>query len=440
MKVGDLVTNSEITMTIALAIIIAAGFLILFYFITKEKQQAALFKGQLERAENEINFLRLDKKSLEEKNAEKISSLQEKLLDFEKQNELLKQASAQFERQKAEWQKDKETILFQLAEDLMKKNHEQQNKFSLQQQENVKKITENLFKNFETVTAKLTALDDEMKKSTQDIAQTRNALLSPGGAGRTAEITLENILKSSNLMERESLNSVGDYVLQSHFGSASGSEAKRPDAIIFLPNNQIVVVDSKSSPYFLELEEAKNEEDKKEILSKIKISFRKHLEDLKRKDYAAPLFDELRSSNISDYKIFSVMFLQTEQMLEVIKKADKEFEQRAFEAGIIVATPVVLIHLLSSVKFIIDRIKQEKNIEALKIEVQKLLDSLVGVVKESGELGRLMNKALGNYNKLAKNLNKTISLSKNISALGIDGKKSGEVKMLEEFAAEDESA
>jgi len=431
---ADLVTNSQNTMTIALAIIIACGFPLMMYFSSKEKQRSAMFSGQFERAENEVNFLRLEKKSSEEKLNEKINLLQEKLLQFEKQNELLKQASAQFEKQKAEWQKDKETILFQLAEDLMRKNHEQQNKFSLQQQENVKKITENLFKNFESVTSKLTALDDEVKKSNSEILQTKNALLSPGGAGRTAEITLENILKNSNLLEKETLNSVGDYILQSHFSSAA--QGMRPDAILFLPNNQIVVVDSKSSPYFLELEQAKNEEEKKEIFAKIKISFRKHLEDLKRKDYAAPLFDELRSANISDYKIFCVMFLQTEQMLEIVRKADREFEQRALEAGIIIASPVALIHLLSSVKFIIDRSKQEKNVEALKIEVQKLLDSLVGVVKESGELGRLMNKALNNYNKLAKNLNKSITLSKNISELGIEGKKSEELKLLEEFEEE----
>ncbi len=426
-------------MTIALATIIAIAFPILIYFSASEKQRSALFRGQLERAENEVNFLRLEKKSSEEKSSEKINFLQEKLLKLEKDNELLKQSKEHFEKQKIDWQKDKETILFQLSEDLMKKNHEQQNKFSLQQQENVKKITEDLFKNFETVAAKLTALDDEVKKSSNDILHTKNALLSPSGAGRTAEITLENILKNSNLLEKESLNSVGDYVLQSHFQVDASSEAKRPDAIIFLPNNQIVIVDSKSSPFFLELEMAKSDEEKKEILGKIKTSFRKHVEDLKRKDYVATLFEELRSRDISDYKIFSVMFLQTEQMLEVIKKSDKEFEQRAFESGIVVATPVVLIHLLSNVKFIIDRVKQEKNIVALKIEVQKLLDSLVLVVRESGEVGRLMNKALGSYNKLAKSLNKTILLGKNISDLGIEGKKANDLKMLEIFEAETES-
>jgi DNA recombination protein RmuC len=425
-------------MAIALTILIGFSFPLFFYFLSKEKQRSSSSLGQLARAENEIEFLRLEKRKSEEKFEEKIDFLQQKLLQFEKQSELLKQVAEQLEKQKQELYKDKDNMLSKLSEELMKKNHEQQSQISEKQQENIRKITENLFKNFESVTSKLTALDDEVKKSSGEITQTRNALLSPGGAGRTSEITLENILKNSNLLEKESLNSAGDYILQSHFSSAASLDAKRPDVILFLPNNQILVIDSKSSSHFLDLEAAQSEEEKKEILNKIKASFRKHLEDLKRKDYADFLFEELRSLNISDYKIFSVMFLQTEQMLEVIKKADKEFEQRALDAKIIVATPIALIHLLSSAKFIIDRFKQEKNIEALKVEVQKLLDGLAIIIKDSGELGKLINKALSGYNKLAKNLNKSVILSRNISELGIDGKKAAEVKMLDEFGVEEE--
>lgn len=441
-RCGNLLTVLQITMAIALTFLvtISGSISLFFYFLAKKNQQFGQIKGRLEQSENEINFLRLEKEKSEKKSSEKIDLLQEKILDFEKQNELLKQSQQQLERHKQEWTKDKETMLLQLSSEMMKKNNEQQNQMSLDQQEAVKKITENLFKNFENVTAKLSALDDEVKKSAKEIDHTKAALLSPGGAGRTSEITLENILKASNLMEKENLNSVGDYVLQSHFGSAAASEAKRPDAILFLPSEQIIVIDSKSSPHFFEFADAEkshNESHQKEILTKIKESFRRHLEDLKRKDYSKFLFEELRAKNSSDYKIFLVMFLQTEQMLEVIKKADKDFEQRAFEAGIIVATPVVLIHLLSNVKFVIDRFKQEKNIEILKVEIGKLLDGLVAIVKESGELGKSINKALLGYNKLAKNLNRATVLSKNISELGIEGKKSGEVKLLEEFEVDD---
>lgn len=96
------------------------------------------------------------------------------------------------------------------------------------------------------------------------------------------------------------------------------------------------------------------------------------------------------------------------------------------------------MHLLSNVKFVVDRVKQEKNIEILKVEMRKLLDALVMIVKESSELGRSMNKALIGYNKLAKNLNRATAIGKNISELGLEGKKSAEMKMLEEFVVSEE--
>jgi len=425
-------------MAIALTFIIT---IILVYFLFKERSRSGELNGLFLRTENEVNFLRLEKEKIEKKSEEKINSLQEKLLYFEKQNELLNQAQQQLEKQKQEWTKDKETILFKLSEDLLKKNQEQQQQAASLQQENIKKITENLFKNFENVTQKLGLLDDEVKKSAKLINDTKSALLSPGGAGRTSEITLENILKSSNLLEKESFSAAGDYILQSHFKSLIESQAKRPDVILFLPNDQIVVIDAKSSPHFLEFWnacESGEESIQKEILGKIKDSFRRHLEELKKRDYEGFLSTELSLKKSNDYKLFSVMFLQTEQMLEIIKKADKDFEQKAFEAGIIVATPVVLIHLLSSVKFIIDRSKQEKNIEVLKVEIAKLLDGLVAIVKESSEVGRFVNKALASYNKLTKNLNRATIVSKNIVELGIGGKKSDQIKLLQEFEAKEE--
>jgi DNA anti-recombination protein RmuC len=398
-------------------------------------------KLQLERAKTESEFLRQDKVKLEEK----INFLQRENLDFEKQNEVLKQGKLQLEEQKQQWQKDKETILFKLSEELIKKNSDQQNQISFAQQEILKKITENLFKNFENVTTKISSLNDEVKKSSDLTNLTRQALLTPGAAGRTSEITLENILKNSGLRQKAELNSSGDYILQSHFSAFnydSQQESKRPDAILFFPGDQIAIIDSKSSPHFLDLEIARQNNDEtqeKIILSKLKESFRKHLESLKKKDYAKFLFEELRSKNSADCKILIIMFLQTEKMLDILRQNDPEFEQKALESGIIIATPIGLINFLSQARVVIDRIKQEKNIEELKISVRKLLDNIAVIFKESKELGKSLNKANSLHTKMVKTLNRGIYSSiKNISELGIEGKKSAEIALLEEFDLKDE--
>ena len=429
---------------ISIAIAAIAAFACL-YFIAREKQESSKLQGSFEHVQNEVTFLRTEKNKIEEKLNDKIDLLQDRVMYFEKENSLLNQEKQQLERQKQEWHKDKETMLFQLSEELMRKNNEQQQKISLSQQENIKKITTDLFKNFENVTAKVVSLNDDVKKSADSINLTRQALLSPGSSGRTAEITLENILKNSGLKEKATLESSGDYVLQSHFSGTVNSldqEAKRPDAIVFFPGDQISVIDSKSSPHFIDLEIARQNNDdvqEKIILGKIKDAFKRHLESLKRKDYSKSLFEELHNKNPTDYKIMIIMFLQTEKMLDILRQIDHEFEQKAFEAGVIIATPIGLINFLSQARIVIDRVKQEKNVEILKVEVRKLLDNIAVIFKESKELGRSINKALNSHNKITKNLNRQVYSSiKSISDLGIDSKKSGDIKLLEEFDEEAE--
>ena len=397
---------------------------------------------------------------LNQKNSDEIDSLIHKNQDIteansnliiqnfnlEKENLLLDQSNKHLAEKSQEWSLEKETALLQLSEKLLLKNQEQQDKISKGQEENIQKITHTLFKDFENVTSKVTSLNDQVKESSKDISLTKQALLNPGSAGRTAEITLENILKSSGLREREGLKSSGDYIVQSHFSdfSANSSEGSRPDALLFFPGDQVAIIDSKSSPHFIELEQAIIDNDKekeKELLAKIKESFRRHLDSLKKKDYANSLFESLLSKNAKDYKILIIMFLQTEKMLNIVSQIDPNFEQRALESGVIVSSPIGLINFLSQTRIVIDRTKQQKNVESLKIAVGRLLDNVSVVFKEATDLGKSLNKALNTHNKMAKTMNRGIySAIQNISDLGIEGKKSGKITLIEEYDVEQDNS
>ncbi len=396
------------------------------------------FKGRYQHAQGEIEKLDHEKTNL----LTQISALNQKIVEFEKRGERMAQSIEQTLREKLDWEKSKEIILAKLSEELIRKNHEQQEKLTATQQENIKQTTENLFKNFESVLAKVKNLDEEVQKSSNIVNDTRNALLTPGHAGRAAEITLENILKASGLKERATLDSVGDYILQSHFSNANEAETKRPDAILFLPNNYILIIDSKSSSHFLDLFAARQNHDEtteKAILAKLKESMRRHVEGLKKRDYAKFFNDEMRLNNFSDYKIMNVMFLQTEQMLETVSEIDSQFFQKTMESGIHLATPISLIHLLNNAKFLIDRIKQQENIVELKHEVAKLLDNIFFVTRESKEVGNNLRRGLKAFNDMSKRFNtKIIPAIKNIGELGISSKKSDEIKLLESYDVEEE--
>jgi len=366
--------------------------------------------------------------------SEKLQEQNKRLQFLEEQNSNLLIYKDRFEQQqqnlqqeKQEWNIQKEAILHKLSEELIRKNNEEQHKFGRNQQENIKKITEDLLKNFENVLGKVSSLNDDMKKTADEVSLTKNALLNPSGAGRTSEITLENILRSSGLREKINNEDAGDFILQSHF-SGQDKSGKRPDALVFLPGNHILIIDSKSSSHFLELQkniDGGNQILEKEISAKIKETMRKHLEDLKKKDYAKSKLEELGLQDIFNTDqipiITTIMFLQTEKMLEIIARLDPDIEQKSLDAGIHILSPIGLINLLNQAKFTIDRAKQDKNILQLKIEIKKVIESIYTLFERSSEIGDAIGKSFKSYNKFVGTFNsRFLPRINNMSKLGVE--------------------
>jgi DNA recombination protein RmuC len=395
-------------------------------------QELLIYKGRFEQAQITISDLKFQNQT--QKQEQELQN--QKINNFEKQNELLIQSQNLLEQEKQEWAINKEKILYQLSEELIRKNNEEQTKFGKHNQESIDKITQNLYKNFEGVLNKVSSLDDDVKKSSQDINLTKNALLNPSGAGRTAEITLENILKASGLKEKASIKDSGDYILQSHFFS-SENIAKKPDALVFLPGNQIVIIDSKSSSFFLDLQQAKEDGklDLQELAqAKLKETMRKHLEDLKKRDYAkAKEFDDLKQNNQNN--IFTtIMFLQTEKMLEIVNEIDSNFMQKALDLGIWVLTPIGVYNLLTQGKFTINRIKQQENIEELRVEVKKLIEAIATMYGKAADIGKATSKAVKSYNEFASSFNQRFLVRvNNLNKLGIESDKKTIGNKLEKY-------
>ena len=75
-----------------------------FESLLEENRHLNSFKGKYEHAQSEISFLREEKNKL----AEDGNILRHKILEFEKQNELLKQSAQELQSQKEEWNKNKD--------------------------------------------------------------------------------------------------------------------------------------------------------------------------------------------------------------------------------------------------------------------------------------------------------------------------------------------
>jgi DNA recombination protein RmuC len=404
-----------------------------------EEQNCALlvFKGRFNEAENTIQGLNLQI----HRNKEELSKLTGQISDSQKENGLLDQEKENLKKEKEEWGDKKQQILFQLTEELIKKNNLQQDDFSKKQKEVIEQTVSGLNEKFTNILNKVGSLDDDVKKTFKDINFTKNALLSPGGAGKIAEITLENILKASGLKEKNNMNEAGDFILQAHFLDQN-KVAKRPDAMVFLPKDHILIIDSKSSSHFLELQQAFEDGDdghKKEIELKLKESMKRHLGDLKKRDYANAKAEELDLKDFAGTDrtpvVTTIMFLQTEKMLEIIRNIDSEFERKALELGIQILSPVGLINLLHQVRFLIDNIRQEKNIEKLRIEIRKLMESIGTMFKRSSEMGDTITKSLKTYNKFAGTFNsRFLPRIINMNKLGIKSEGKNTIEKLKKIS------
>lgn len=398
-------------------------------FLEEQNSILTIYKGKLEQSEIILADIKLQNQLLKQD----IEMLNSKILDYNKNNELLKQKQEILEEERKSWNIQKEVILHKLSEELIRKNSEEQNKFSQTQQENIKKTTEDLLKNFENVLFKVNSLNDDVKKANDEISLTKNSLLNPSGAGKTAEITLENILRSSGLREKINNSDAGDFILQSHFAPSAGN-GKRPDALVFLPQNHILIIDSKSSSYFVDLQksiDSKDYKSEREISSKIRDTMRKHLDDLKKKDYAKSKLEEIGLNN-SNYQempvVTTVMFLQTEKMLEIVGRIDEEIEKKAFDANIYILSPIGLVNLLNQAKFVIDKIRQDENMAELKIQIKKIAESISLLFERASEIGDAIARSTKSYNKFISSFNnRFLPRIRDIGKLGIefDGKDLG---------------
>ncbi len=249
--------------------------------------------------------------------------------------------------------------------------------------------------------------DIEHSKETVDII--KQSLLSPTGAGLLAEITLENILKASGL--RPNL----DFIIQYSVTTTDNFKI-RPDAVIFLPSGNLMVIDAKASKFLVD-----NDQD----TSSLSKTMNSHLKSLSGKDYAENILLSLQNKEENFSNIITLMFVPTEQAIEKILAADKHFLQKAWENNIFPVGPAGLMNMLSFAKFQISDYRRLENHKLIIEEVRKLLTSIATMAEYSQKLGHNIQNMVNNYDKFAASFNRNfLSRARGIQKLGIEtGKK-----------------
>ncbi len=283
-------------------------------------------------------------------------------------------------------------------------------------EQRARKITEPLVQQVEGIVKAVAALDGQMREKARVLDTVWRSLTSPSGSGQIAEIGLANTLKDFGLEAGR------DYLLQATTTGEISGKRLRPDALVFLPGNSVVVIDCKASKYLIEIAEAEGGESEAEAYANLARTMNQHLKALADKDYRGAVLAEWRASGRPGEvsHVHSVMYLPNEAVLEKLARADAAFFARARKEDIMPAGPVGLHCVLSAAAAEITKERQVANQQRILDAAQKLLDGVRLALNSVADVGKGIKAAAESYQKLTSSINqRLLPRARGLNSLGV---------------------
>ena len=382
--------------------------------------------------EQEVDILKKDKKEIESANNELLKENIES-------SESIKGLKEKLENQKKEIENigNKFTNEFKVLAD--KILEEKSEKFTKQNQENLKLILDPLGENIKEFKIKVEETYNKESKERFSLAEqvkqmaelnkvisneAKNLTQALKGEAKTqgnwGEMILESILEKSGLRKDEEYFMEHQLLDEDGKPLRSDSENKkmRPDAVIKYPDNRNVIIDSKVSlNAFTRYLSATNKEDQDIELQMHVSAIKNHIVSLSTKGYDD--YDKALD--------FVMMFVPSEPAYIAAMQGDSNLWNFAYDKRILLMNPT---NLITSLKLIVDLWKREyQNQNAIEIASRgaKLYDKFVGFVKNLEGVGDYLNKAQGKYGDAYKQLtsgnDNLVSQATKLKDLGLKTKK-----------------
>ena len=427
------------------------GIIISFFFTQ------LLMRNRIELAKEKINnenkdeLLKLEKeKSQLEERVKRISELEKESLNLSEKLELKRREATQFEKRISELEtsleKERKATIekLQLLEESKEElKNEFKNLSNEILEEKSKKFTDT---NKENIGLILTPLKEEFNQFKKTVADTydkesrdRTALKTQIDGlkelneklGKEA-LNLTNALKGDSqkqgawgevilerVLEESGLHKGREYETQLSFNDDAGKR-KRPDAIVHLPNNKDVIIDSKVSIVaYQKYHKAETETEKEEALKEHLLSIKTHVKGLSLKNY-----DDIEEIKTLDYVL---MFIPIEPAFMLAMENNRELFSDAFEKNIVIVTPSTLLVTLKTIQNIWRYEKQNKHAQEIAKKAGDLHDKFVNFTESLMDIGNHLNRATKSFdtavNRLKIGKGNLISQAQKIKALGVKSKK-----------------
>jgi len=230
-------------------------------------------------------------------------------------------------------------------------------------------------KNLQTLNKEITDQADKLTTALQGQKKVQ---------GNWGELMLENVLDNSGLR-------LGvDYKREVSFTTEEGRQ--RPDAIVYLPQKQHLIIDAKTSlTAYTEYVNAENDFVRDKALAAHAKAVGNRVNELADRDYF-----KLPGLNSPEVVI---MFIPIESAYVEALKFDETLFQRAIERNVLVATPTTLLTSLNIVRQLWRFENQNKHTAELANRAEKFYSKLNGFLTSMQGVGNQLDKARESYDK-----------------------------------------
>ena len=388
-------------------------------FAELQAQEKQELKRLLEREQNERNAL---ERTLEGTNAY-LQAQQEK---FEEQKEEIQRTKAQFNN---EFQVLANKILEEKTQKFTALNQQYLGVILDPLKEKIKTFEEKVEKSYAQESAERNVLkgvvEQLMQQSLQIKDEANNLTRALKGdskkQGNWGEVILERVLERSGLTKDQ------EYRLQVSLQDEQGRRLQ-PDAIIDLPDDKQLIVDSKVS--LVAYDNYINAETEEELSLHLKLhvqSIENHVKELSAKNYHS-----LYGIHSPD---FVMLFMPIESALSVAVMHKPELFSDAWDRRVVIVSPSTLLATLRTIASMWKQERQNRNVLEIAREAGALYDKFVGFLTDMQQIQVHLNKASEKHDEAMKKLStgagNVVRRVENLKSLGAKANKQIDDKFLD---------
>lgn len=274
----------------------------------------------------------------------------------------------------------------------------------------VEKAHEESIKNKSSFDTQLKNLMDLNKNLSKDAQGLTDALRGNKKLqGNWGEFQLERVLEISGL--QKDIN----YTTQENFKDGEDKN-RRPDVIIYMPDNRNIIVDSKVSlnDYMDYANCDGSLEEKEHLLSRHVDCIKRHINGLSSKEY-----QKLLKERSLDYVI---IFIPIESAYIDAVKYDSSLYDFAYRHGVVIATPSSLLPILRTVENLWRLEKQNRNVQEIAAVGGLLFDKIANFSEDLKKIGSSLEASRKSYDaavtKLTEGRGNALTLANRLKELG----------------------